>query len=213
MVEDDESIADLVATTVRVDGHAVDVVHSGGDAVTSVATHVPDLVILDLEMPGMNGHEAAALLRERSDVRILMLTAVDDPDERVLALTGDVDDYMTKPFHPRELRARVQALMRREMKSAVAGPNVEIDDVCRRIAVNGNGLLLTDIEFGLLRRLLQTAPAPVAKNDLVAAAWGDASGATQHTLDVHVHRLRTKLGGSPYAVASVRGVGFRLIEV
>src|SRR4051794_7140217 len=214
VIEDEEVIAAAVAARLRAEGFAVEVAHDGADGVALCARVCPDLVVLDLMLPRLDGLEVCRRLQRDRPVPVLMLTARDDESDVLVGLGVGADDYMTKPFSPRELVARVRALLRRvERRPAPAGDAVrvgavELDPAARRVSVRGREVHLTPTEFDLLRLLAGRPGVVFTREQLLADVWGWRDGSGQRTVDSHVRGLRRKLGAEH--VRTVHGVGYAL---
>jgi DNA-binding response OmpR family regulator len=215
VVEDDRNIADLVELYLRQEGFRVVQAPTGERAIEAVRDQRPKMVILDVGLPGgMDGLEVCRRLRSGSDVPILMLTARDGEIDRVLGLELGADDYVTKPFAPRELVARVKAILRRTHgptrdDDVLAAGDVEIDVRRREARRNGEVVPLATREFDLLRYLAENLGLALTRQQILDGAWGRGWYGDERTVDVHVRQLRKKLGpGLP--LATVWGVGYRL---
>ncbi|MGH9068097.1 MAG: response regulator transcription factor [Acidimicrobiales bacterium] len=216
VVEDDPNIADLVDLYLRQSGFRV---LQAGDAARGLALvdqERPRLVVLDIGLPGpMDGLEACRRLRAAGHVPVLMLTARDDEVDRVLGLELGADDYVTKPFSPRELVARVRAILRRADGPSRDGPEVwtvggvEVDTGRREARVDGRVVALATREFDLLAYLAGNAGLVLSRRQLLDGVWGPGWYGDERTVDVHVRQLRKKLG-DPLPLATVWGVGYRL---
>jgi DNA-binding response OmpR family regulator len=214
-VEDDPGIADLVELYLRRDGFRVVQAADGRRGVDAVDRECPDIVVVDVGLPGgQNGFDVCRTLRSRSDVPLLFLTARDDEADRVVGLELGGDDYLTKPFSPRELVARIRAILRRtdppsrQPNSRVVGP-IEIDLVRREIRDDGAVVPLTTREFDLLAYLAEHTGMVLTRRQLLDAVWGLDWVGDERTVDVHVRQLRKKLG-SAFPLVTVWGVGYRL---
>ncbi|MDP3712018.1 MAG: response regulator transcription factor [Mycobacteriales bacterium] len=213
VVEDEPTIADAVAARLRSDGYDVSVAHDGPSGVALCRQVRPDLVVLDLMLPGIDGYEVCRQVQAERPVPVLMLTARDEETDVVVGLRVGADDYVTKPFSPRELSARVAALLRRSARAVApgavlrVGSDVEVDRDARRVHRGGTEVHLTPTEFDLLLRLAARPGAVHTRDALLADVWGwrDAGGTTR-TVDSHVAALRRKLGES--VVRTVHGVGY-----
>ena len=217
LVEDDPNIADLVDLYLRQAGYRVYQATSGEAALETVKARDPKLVILDIGLPGaVDGLEVCRRLRDKSDVAIVMLTARDGEVDRVLGLELGADDYVTKPFSPRELVARVRALLRRADGTATrAAPavrtvgGVEVDTGRREARVDGQVVALATREFALLQYLVDNAGLALTRRQLLDGVWGHDWYGDERTVDVHVRQLRKKLGDA-LPLDTVWGVGYRL---
>jgi DNA-binding response OmpR family regulator len=212
VVEDEPTIAEAVAARLRADGYLVDVAHDGPSGVALCRRVSPDLVVLDLMLPGLDGYEVCRQVQAERPVPVLMLTARDEETDVVVGLRVGADDYVTKPFSPRELSARVAALLRRAARTTAPGAvlrlgGVEVDRETRRVHRDGAEVHLTPTEFDLLARLAARPGAVHTRDQLLADVWGwrDAGGTTR-TVDSHVAALRRKLGEG--VVRTVHGVGY-----
>ncbi|PPK71005.1 response regulator transcription factor [Actinokineospora auranticolor] len=216
VVEDEQTIAESVAARLRAEGFEVDLAHDGPSGVAAAAEHRPDLVVLDVMLPGFDGLEVCRRVQAQRPVPVLMLTARDDETDLLVGLGVGADDYMTKPFSPRELVARVHALMRRVDRAAHADPagaplvvgDLEVDAVQRRVRRGGTPAHLTPIEFDLLAYLAARPRAVQPRERLLAEIWGWGEAAGTRTVDSHVKALRRKLGAD--LIRTVHGVGYAL---
>ena len=215
VVDDEPTIAASVAARLRAEGFTVDVAHDGPSAVASAAGRRPDLVVLDVMLPGFDGLEVCRRIQAQHPVPVLMLTARDSETDLLIGLAVGADDYLTKPFSPRELAARVHALFRRIDRSAAQATgsrirvgDLEIDPAQRRVSRGGEQAHLTPIEFDLLVHLAARPRDVHAREALLAQVWGWAAGTTTRTVDSHVKALRRKLG--PDLIRTVHGVGYAL---
>jgi DNA-binding response OmpR family regulator len=216
LVEDEQAIADLVRAYLRRDGFDVVWARSGEQALEELARHPVRLVVLDIGLPGIDGFEVCRRLRSRTGVPILILSARDEEVDRVAGLEAGADDYVTKPFSPRELVARVKAILRRAggpgavvEAGALAVGDVELDRASRTVSVGGEPVELTSREFDLLAALLAHPGIVLSRDRLLELAWeGEFAGGTR-TVDVHVAQLRAKLG-RPDFVETVRGAGYKV---
>ena len=216
VVEDDPHIADLIELYLRQDGHRVIQAGSGDEGLQAIAREQPRLVILDIGLPGhLDGFEVCRQLRSSSRVPVLMLTARDEEIDRILGLELGADDYVTKPFSPRELAARVKAILRRAEGPPPEGPTVltaggvEIDIGRREARTDGSAVPLATREFDLLRYLAENRGLVLSRQQLLDGVWGVGWYGDERTVDVHVRQLRKKLGGA-LPLTTVWGVGYRL---
>jgi two-component system response regulator ResD len=214
IVEDEQAIADLLRDYLRREGFEAVWASSGEQALSELGRHPVRLVVLDLGLPGIDGFEVCRRLRARTGVPILILSAREDEVDRVAGLEAGADDYVVKPFSPRELVARVKAILRRARDGAAAGDalaagDVRLDRRSRTVTVGGEPVDLTSREFELLAALLAHPGAVLSRERLLELAWqGEFPGGTR-TVDVHVAQLRAKLG-RPDLVQTVRGAGYKL---
>ncbi|MFD4786914.1 response regulator transcription factor [Streptomyces sp. NPDC058459] len=219
VVDDDPTVAEVVAGYLARAGHLVDRAADGPAALASAAGRWPDLVVLDLMLPGMDGLEVCARLRERGPVPVIMLTARGDEDDRVLGLEVGADDYVTKPFSPRELVLRVESVLRRSRPAdrapsdpvPLTAAGLAIHPGARRATKNGTELALTLREFDLLAFLLRHPGRAFGREELMREVWGWDFGDLS-TVTVHVRRLRGKIEDDPARprlIRTVWGVGYR----
>jgi len=220
IVEDDSDISELVARYLDKAGFATDRIASGRDAVTAIAAKPPDLVILDLMLPQVDGLEICRVVRsdkKTAAVPIIMLTARAEESERIVGLEMGADDYLAKPFSPNELVARVRALLRRAHRGAtpartlVYGPLV-VDTERHVVSSDGRDVTLTAKEFLLLEYLLQHRGRVLSRDVLLTDVWGYRYTGGTRTVDVHVRRLREKLPMLVDALVTVKQFGYKLIE-
>ena len=218
VVEDEESFSDALSYMLRKEGFEVGLAATGPDALTEFDRAGADIVLLDVMLPGLSGTEVCRTLRSRSTVPIIMVTARDGEIDKVVGLEIGADDYVTKPYSPRELVARIRAVLRRraepeELSPATleAGP-VRMDVERHTVTVNGANIALPLKEFELLEMLLRNAGRVLTRGQLIDRIWGaDYVGDTK-TLDVHVKRLRAKIEPSPSTpqyLVTVRGLGYK----
>jgi DNA-binding response OmpR family regulator len=218
VVEDEAPIADAIAARLRSEGYEVHVAGDGPTGVAYAERFEPDLVILDLMLPGMDGLEVCRQVQRDRHVPVMMLTARDDETDLVVGLAVGADDYLTKPFSMRELVARVQALLRRVDALAGRSPTrtleladgIEIDVEARRVRHRGEEVHLTPTEFDLLVGLADRPGKVLTRERLLIDVWGYRDGSGARTVDSHVRALRRKLGDG--VVRTVHGVGYALGE-
>jgi two-component system alkaline phosphatase synthesis response regulator PhoP len=217
VVDDEANIRDLAALYLEKEGFTVDAAGGGHDALGQFERNPPSLVILDVMMPGMDGFEVCRELRRRSDVPILMLTARNEDIDKIVGLELGADDYMTKPFNPREMVARVKAILRRyeggrRPQNAITLANLSVDKARREAKVDGSELGLRTKEFDLLIAFVENPGIALTRDQLLETVWGyDYAGETR-TVDVHVQHLRSKLSGAGVQIETLRGVGYKLVE-
>ncbi|GIG40617.1 putative sensory transduction protein [Cellulomonas phragmiteti] len=223
MVDDEEALARLVAGYLDRDGFEVHVCHDGAQALNLLREVDPDVVVLDLGLPGLDGVEVCRRLRTFSDCYVLMLTARAEEVDTLIGLSVGADDYMTKPFSPRELMARIGVLLRRPRRDpAAAAPgtvpavtvgSLTIDPAAREVHVDGEAVALTRTEFDVLAALASRPGMVFSRAALIEAVWGPGWVGDEHLVDVHVLHVRQKLGDSAEQqrfVRTVRGVGYRM---
>jgi len=223
VVEDERDLARMVQAYLLRPGYAVTLAHTGPEAVAAAGELDPEVIILDLGLPGLDGIEVCRQVRTFSDCYILMLTARDDEIDKLVGLSVGADDYITKPFSPRELVARVQAVLRRPRipPSGSAGGGQEarefgdlrIDVDGRQVQVAGQPVDLTRTEFDILAALSARPRLAYSRRQLIDDVWDAAWVGDEHIVDVHVGHLRRKLGddlNAPRYVETVRGIGYRM---
>lgn len=213
VVEDEPTIAEAVASRLKSEGFDVEVAADGPSAVEMCANLAPSLMVLDLNLPGFDGLEVCRRVHQYRRVPVVMLTARDDETDMLIGLGLGADDYLTKPFSPRELVARVKAVLRRSASAGTAGPTlsfgaIEIDPTTRRVRENGVELHLTPTEFDLLRALSEAGGAVLSREQLLAMVWGYRDGSGVRTVDSHIRSVRAKL--SSQVIRTVHGVGYAL---
>lgn len=217
IIDDEPRIRDLLRKYLVAEGFVVGEVADGEAAVTEVCSGQWDLVILDIMLPKKDGWEVCREIRKTSEVPVLMLTARGDEIDRVLGLELGADDYIVKPFSPREVVARVKAVLRRVKKGAAPGKlfsfaGVVIEPEARTVTVNGTLLALTPKEFDLLLALAQAPGRVFRREELLRLVWGYDFYGDSRTVDTHITRLREKLNqaGAPPLITTVWGVGYKL---
>jgi DNA-binding response OmpR family regulator len=222
VVEDEVDVANLVKHALERGGDAsVEIATSGAGALELVTRSAPDLVVLDLNLPGLDGTEVCRLIRARpatSTLPIIMLTARTEESDRVLGLDLGADDYITKPFSPRELAARVRAVLRRKSTaqpsamSLYRGSRIVADFDAVSVTVDGEPVRLTRREFELLRCLVENRNRVLSRERLLVRVWGYDQSIETRSVDVHVGRLRSKLRTAGPQIETVVGLGYRFIE-
>jgi DNA-binding response OmpR family regulator len=215
VVEDERTIADAIAARLRAEGFLVEVAGDGPAAVAAARRTPPDVIVLDVMLPGFDGLEVCRRIQAEQQVPVLMLTARDDETDLLVGLADGADDYMAKPFSMRELAARVHALLRRATKQApAAGPptlrlgDLEINQAERRVLRAGVEAHLTPTEFDLLVHLAGNPRTVLPRERLLADVWGWADASGTRTVDSHIKGLRRKLGSD--LIRTVHGVGYAL---
>ena len=217
IVEDETDVADLLTLNLRKAGYKVSTAADGVTGLQKARDDKPDFIILDLMLPKMSGLEVCRILKSdaaTAQMPILMLTAKAEEIDRIVGLEFGADDYVTKPFSPREVVLRIRAILRRGEKAderLSAGP-IAIDPARHEVRVNGKQVHLTSIEFKLLQRLMQRRGRVQDRDRLLNEVWGYETVIDTRTVDTHVRRLREKLGKAGDAVETVRGFGYRLRE-
>jgi len=221
VVEDDPDIAQLVAHYLEKAGFSPELLANGRDALAAIAARPPDVVILDLMLPQVDGLEICRSVRSNaatSAIPIIMLTARAEESDRIVGLELGADDYLAKPFSPNELVARVRALVRRAQRSAPAGGrpvnygSVEVDPERHTVTDNGESVTLTAKEFMLLEYLLQHRGRVLSRDVLLTDVWGYRYTGGTRTVDVHVRRLREKIPLLSKALTTVKQFGYKLLE-
>ncbi|MBK8987997.1 MAG: response regulator transcription factor [Chloroflexi bacterium] len=220
VVDDEANIRDLARLYLQKDGYRVDTVNNGRDALAYIKQTPPSLVVLDLMLPEVDGWEVCRRVRAESTLPILMLTARDDDIDKIVGLEMGADDYLTKPFNPRELVARVRAILRRTTsatdptagKTRQAG-NVIVDPSSHLVTVGGRRIDLRTKEFDLLVTLMDHLNMVLSRDQLLDLVWGYEFYGRTRTVDVHIANLREKLTGSSLTIETVWGKGYKLIIV
>lgn len=217
VVDDEPKITQLARDYLEHAGFGVLVAGDGPSALTAVRQRHPDLVVLDLGLPGLDGLDVTRELRRDSTIPIVMLTARDDELDKLLGLELGADDYITKPFSSRELALRVKAVLRRSNRDATDAQvlrhdSLELDASRRRCNFAGREVELTTKEFELLATLMKRPGRVLTREQLLDTVWGHDVSVTLRTIDTHVRRLREKLGDAGEWIGTVRGVGYRFEE-
>lgn len=218
IVEDEDSFSDALSFMLRREGYEVFIAADGNTALTEFDKHGPDLVLLDLMLPGISGTEVCRIIRSKSTVPVIMLTAKDGEVDKVVGLELGADDYVTKPFSSRELLARVRAVLRRNgeqdelLPPTIEAGTVRIDIERHVVSVRGEHVTMPLKEFDLLEFLVRNSGRVLTRNQLIDRVWGaDYVGDTK-TLDVHIKRLRGKIEidpSNPIHIHTVRGLGYK----
>lgn len=218
IVDDEQSIIDVVMAYLRQEGYEVHTALDGPAGLKAARALKPDLVVLDVMLPGIDGIEVLTRLRRESDVYVIMLTARSEETDKIIGLSVGADDYLTKPFSPRELVARVKAALRRlqggvsSHKAAVLTfRHIRIDTGGRQVWNNGEPVELTTTEFDLLKVLAEYRGMVLSRERLLQLVWGYDYYGEERVVDVHVGHIRQKLGGDGFIV-TVRGVGYRFVD-
>lgn len=218
VVDDEVPLTGVIGSYLVREGFEVFVAHTGPDAVAMARAEHPDLIVLDVMLPGFDGIEVCRQVRTFTDTYIIMLTARDSEVDKVLGLSMGADDYLVKPFSPRELIARVHAMLRRPRVAVDLGPQdaltvggLMIDPESRDVRVDGEIVELTRTEFDLLAAMAARPKAALTRRQLIDEVWGPEWFGDEHVVDVHIGHVRTKLGddaNEPRFVRTVRGVGY-----
>lgn len=216
VIDDEPSIVKLVAAYLKPEGYQVLTATDGPSGLKAARTFKPDLVILDIMLPGMDGIELLSRLRRESDVYVILLTAKTEETDKIVGLSVGADDYVTKPFSPRELTARVKAALRRIQtgpsssaeRTVLSFKHVQIDAAARKVTVDDMPIELTAIEFDLLHALAQNHGRVLSREQLLEKVWGGEYFGEMRVVDVHLGHVRQKLGDDDL-IATVRGVGYR----
>ena len=215
IVEDEPGIADTLQYALRTDGFEPAWCATGEEALQRIAAAAPALVILDVGLPDASGFEIFKRIRETSDVPVVFLTARSDEIDRVVGLELGADDYIPKPFSPREVVLRVKAVLRRHQQEESASERlevggIELDLAAHQLRVRGKEVPLTATEFRLLRLLMERGGRVQTRGQLLSDVWGYAEDIDSRTVDTHIRRLRRKLGPEADRIETVIGVGYRL---
>jgi two-component system response regulator MprA len=217
LVDDDERLTNALRRALTLHGYEVKVAGDAGTALAILDDHLPQLIVLDVMMPGVDGIRLCRIIRAQHEVPILMLTAMDSVPDRVAGLEAGADDYLVKPFATDELLARLGALLRRSRPRGESPRRLVYEDIILDSSVwkatrAGSALALTAKEFRILETLLRSPEQVLTREDILSAAWGDDNSAESNVVDVHVASLRQKLesGGKGRIIKTIRGVGYIL---
>ena len=215
IIDDEPSILNLVTAYLKPEGYEVMTAGNGRTGLNLARTFQPDLIVLDIMLPGMDGLEMLANLRRESDVYVIMLTAKTDETDKIVGLSVGADDYLTKPFSPRELVARIKAALRRlnagssQTESALLQfAHLKMDPAARRVWADGHEVELTATEFDLLQMLAEHRGIVLSREQLLEKVWGQNFFGEMRVVDVHLGQVRRKLG-EHHGIVTVRGVGYR----
>ena len=220
IIEDEKDLAELLAFNLEKEGYAATCVHDGKLGLERAGTDLPDLILLDLMLPGMSGFDFCRALRKSSRVPIIMITAKDAEVDKIVGLELGADDYITKPFSVREVLARVDAVLRRAQPEANEPKSIpehdsigtfSIDRAARRVMLGGAEVKLTAREFDLLSYLLAFPSRVHTRDALIENVWGHEFHGERKTVDVHIRWLREKFAArAPFEIVTVRGIGYRM---
>lgn len=213
IIDDEPSILNLVSAYLRPEGYEIYTAADGPSGLKAARAYKPDLIVLDLMLPGLDGLELLSRLRRESDVYVILLTARTEETDKIVGLSVGADDYVTKPFSPRELVARIKAALRRIKAGAgsreiLSFKRVRIDTGARTVTVDDKPVELTAIEFDLLKTLAENRGRVLTREQLLDKVWGGDYYGEMRVVDVHLGHIRQKLGDDSL-IATVRGVGYR----
>ncbi len=220
LVDDDHELCDLLSEYLAGEGHTIETYHQGHGAADLAVSGRFDVVVLDVMLPGMGGLDVLRELRETSDVPVLILSARGEEVDRIVGLELGADDYLGKPFNPRELSARIRAILRRsaattDENASISVGDLTVDPASRTVLRRGEQVDVTGVEFELLRLLLENAGDVVSRKELGERALGRRPSPYDRALDVHISNLRRKLGPSPSGterLKTIRGVGYQYLR-
>jgi DNA-binding response OmpR family regulator len=221
LVEDEKTLAKALKFNLEKEGFRVEVAFDGEEALSAMSREEPDLVILDLMLPKIDGYEVCRSIRRDSDVPIIMLTARDEDIDKILGLELGADDYMTKPFNTRELLARIKAILRRTVQQTAAGKKIirigdlQIDVIKHKVTVKGREVALTSKEYTMLGFLASNPGKVYSREQLLEEIWGDDYCGDVRTVDVHIRHLREKIEefpADPDLILTVWGTGYKFRE-
>jgi len=213
VIDDDVELCGLLREFLQREGFQVDVAHDGKVGLEKVSKDAPDLIVLDVMLPGMDGFEILRRLRQQGRIPVLMLTARGEDVDRIVGLELGADDYLAKPFNPRELAARIRAILRR-MEPRAADARVEVNGVTldpgsREVVQDGRHIDLTTVEFDILEHLMRSAGRVLSRDALMEALYNRKATAFDRSMDMHISHLRRKLEGERTLIKTVRGVGYQ----
>ncbi len=216
VVDDEPSIVNLITAYLKPEGYEVFTADDGPSGLKAARAFDPDLIVLDVMLPGMDGVEVLTRLRRESDVYVILLTAKTEEMDRVIGLTVGADDYVTKPFSPRELTARIKSALRRihneskpkQGRSVLSFKHLHMDIDARKVKIDDIPIELTAIEFDLLKSLAENSGRVLSREQLLENVWGASYYGEMRVVDVHLGHIRKKLGRDEL-IATVRGVGYR----
>jgi len=216
VIDDEPNILALAKLYLEQEGYRVEGVGNGKDALSKMSSIKPSLIVLDIMLPDIDGFEVCREIRKKSDVPILMLTARKEDIDKIVGLELGADDYITKPFNPRELVARVKAILRRYKAGLKSGEaievgNLRIDPARREATIGGQPLRLRTKEFDLLATLAQNLGVVLTRDRLLEIVWETDYYGETRTVDIHINHLRDKLSGANVSIETVRGIGYKMI--
>ncbi len=218
VVDDEEDIRELVSVNLKKAGYKVKEYPDADAFLKSISKSMPDLIIMDIMMPGTDGLEACRILKKEakySGIPIIMLTAKTDVSDKITGLDTGADDYVSKPFSPRELTARVKAVLRRGKKTEASAELVKLGGISinrekHEVLVKGKSIELTATEFNILEIMASKTGRVFSREQLLDTLWGNEKTVVDRTVDVHIKHLRTKLGAAGKMIKNVRGVGYKI---
>ena len=214
VVDDEPSIVNLITAYLKPEGYEIFTADDGPSGLKAARAFEPDLIVLDVMLPGMDGVEVLTRIRRESEVYVILLTAKTEEMDRVVGLTVGADDYVTKPFSPRELTARIKAALRRikgsqtRTQEVLSFKHLHMDIAARKVKVDDTPIELTAIEFDLLKSLAENRGRVLSREQLLENVWGESYYGEMRVVDVHLGHVRKKLGKGNL-IATVRGVGYR----
>jgi two-component system phosphate regulon response regulator PhoB/two-component system alkaline phosphatase synthesis response regulator PhoP len=220
IVDDEEDLRELVSVNLKKAGFKVKEFEDADSLIRSLAKSVPDLIVMDLMMPGTDGMEACKILKKDdrySKIPVIMLTARSEETDKVLGLELGADDFVTKPFSPRELTARIKAVLRRGFAAEEAKAGLKLGDISmdldkHTVTVKNRDVELTATEFRILQILVEKAERVHSREQILDALWGNEKTVVDRTIDVHIKHLREKLGPAGKKIKNIRGVGYKISE-
>lgn len=214
IVEDEQSISNFISMILTANGYDTIIVRSGEEALTMISSHCPDLIVLDLGLPDMDGLEVLKSVRKWSNLPVVVVSARTHEHDKVEALDYGADDYLVKPFGMMEMVSRVRAVLRRSnperTERAMEFHGITIDPASHRVTANGREVTLTLKEYELLHALMASPGVVFTRDRLLSEIWGTDYDGETRTVDVHIRTLRQKLGDAGAAIGTVRGVGYRM---
>lgn len=214
IVEDEQSISNFISMILTANGYDTIIVRSGEEALTMISSHCPDLIVLDLGLPDMDGLEVLKSVRKWSNLPVVVVSARTHEHDKVEALDYGADDYLVKPFGMMEMVSRVRAVLRRSnpehTERAMEFHGITIDPASHRVTANGREVTLTLKEYELLHALMSSPGVVFTRDRLLSEIWGTDYDGETRTVDVHIRTLRQKLGDAGAAIGTVRGVGYRM---
>ncbi|GAB4416817.1 MAG: response regulator transcription factor [Anaerolineales bacterium] len=214
IVDDEPNIINLVTAYLKPEGYEIYTANDGPSGLKAARTFKPDLIVLDVMLPGIDGIEVLTRLRRESDVYVILLTAKTEETDRVVGLSIGADDYVIKPFSPRELTARIKAALRRlkssstSVRDVLSFKHIRIDIAARQVMLDDKPIELTTIEFDLLKTLAENRGRVLTREQLLEEVWGGTYYGETRVVDVHLGHIRKKLGRDDL-IATIRGVGYR----